>query len=145
MAFDNRCTSLFFHHFGRTDRVGHEKCVAFHASFMTFVDHECEWIIFRPFSALSGKNGRYRFYLRAVNHIASQPGLYKNRIEVGFLQTIQDGTQFLLLPVSFGFVRCRTCRPVEAKDRRQPYGTNFVFGVVVICGRQTAGPDTPPQ
>ena len=107
-------------------------CMTFHTPFVTLLYRKLQSIITRTFSRKTRQTTIPRLISRRIDHRATYSGLNKHRINVRFLQTIQNLNQFLLL--FFGRIsRLRIgMRPVDTANRGQPHSTHLMLWGIII-------------
>ena len=69
-----------------------------------------------------------RLNARGVDDAASHPGLEEHRVEVGFLQPVQDAAQFVFLRPDSLFRSGLGLGPVQTGVCGEPHGPRFPFG-----------------
>ena len=102
--------------------------MALHTALMALVDAELQGVVARRLSAIARHADVPGFHRRREDGAGPDARLYKNGVDVGLLQLVEDADKLLLLPVSRVGVG-----PVETFNRGEPYGSDFVNRRLCNC------------
>ena len=75
----------------------HHPGVQFHAALVAFLHSESQWVVGGCHARLSSDALVPWLVLRRVNDAASDAGLHQYSVDVGFLEFVEDVSQFTLL------------------------------------------------
>ena len=134
LSFSNRFLSQSGDMPAVAQRDSYHPGMAFHASFMTFLNCEGKRVIAGVAACFACQYGIIRFDGRTVKYIPPGTGLEQHCVEVGSFQLIQNFDEFGLL-FAYACGGSGTCAgPVQTINGSNPCGAYFMFGR--LCGKR---------
>ena len=124
LSCEGGCT-VFCLSFLGADGDAHHPCMQFHATLVTLIDAEGQWVITWVFPCHSRETQFPRFNLGRVEEGCAHSCLKDDGVDVGTLILVENADEFLLLSLTASGIDGLDARPVESSDGGEPDSTRF--------------------